>query len=451
MTNSTMVRPVDAGNVMLCADAESLAHPECIGLGDETLSAQSWLRTVTDAQQAREMVRSGRACKEIWVAGSDQMDAVNLAAALKRDRRANTVCLLAFKGTGSLLSRARCAGIDEVLDKQAFLSRYGACKQVYGQVGMTGAAEAPAVEQSFEDDGAAVSSPQADEVASTDAVFAAAKRMPSTVSQVEKGYLLAIVGAGGGVGKSTVAVLSACIAQSMGYRTALVDGDLQFGDVHYLSGCDDALRIDDLLMAPARIESLKPRDDMPAVLAAPVRLERSEAVAHEFLRAVALLRSRFDVVIVNTGPKWDDQHISLLEECSHALFVIDQRPSSVRACKHVLDLCARCGVASQPFLFALNRCTRGSLFSAIDVSCALRGVRVAELADGGNDVEELLGAGQPLDLVNSKNPLCASLKTLLRDILPETEGERQGASASANREGKRKLRFANRRKKAACL
>ncbi|WP_278853535.1 P-loop NTPase family protein [Gordonibacter pamelaeae] len=111
-----------------------------------------------------------------------------------------------------------------------------------------------------------------------------------------------------------------------------------------------------------------------------------------------------------------------LERCSKALFLVDQRPSSLRACRHALELCSRCGIATGPFLFAANRCAKGAPLTSIDVSCALRGAPAVELRDGGGEVEELLGAGQPLDLIAAKNDLCTSLEHVLVDLLPGCEG-----------------------------
>ena len=97
------------------------------------------------------------------------------------------------------------------------------------------------------------------------------------------------------------------------------------------------------------------------------------------------LTARFDVVVANTGAAWAEQHALLLERSSKALFLIDQRPSSLRACQHALDLCARCGIATGPFLYAVNRCSKNALFTSIDVSCSLRGAHVFELKDGGGE------------------------------------------------------------------
>jgi len=428
--------------VTLCADSTSLQHPECIGLADERLEMQLWLNVCSDAQEARTRMRDTEGRQEVWVAGSDQVDALNLAAALKRDRGDHKICLLAFQGSGSLYSRARAAGVDEILDKRAFLTRYGNRKrEMLGmkQLGVVASSVSAAAS-------GAVGMPTA---ASFDAPTGPLSAYPVRTPSSVQAHMLAVVGAGGGVGKSTIAVLCACIAQAKGHRTVLVDADLQFGDVHYLTGEDKALHMDELVSTPGRIDSLKAHDRMPAVLASPRRLEQSEQMVGQLPQVLDTLRSHFDVIIVNTGPEWGDGHLQLLEAGTNALFVLDQRPSSIRACKHALDLCTRCNIASQSFLFAINRCSRTSLFSSIDVSCALQGVHVTELQDGGRDVEEMLGAGQPLDLIDSRNALCVSLDRFLDEVLP------QSASASGNiplgDQRKRRSRFGTRRKKAACL
>jgi pilus assembly protein CpaE len=436
--------------VTLCADTVSLQHPECIGLDNERIEAQPWLKPFSNADEARAHVRSQRAWQEVWVAGSDQVDAINLAAALKRDAPDGKVCLLAFEGTGSLYSRARAAGIDEVLDRAAFVGRYGqrkrgiaarpseARKAVQAETQVL-----PPVERHRQP----ASVPCDSEVGLQPQVVAASS-VP-VAQQAAKGYMLTIVGAGGGVGKSTIAALCACLAQGMGFNTVLVDADLQFGDVHYLTGCDGALRCEDLLAAPSRIEALVPQGRLPAILACPRHLEQSEAVLQQLPRIIDDVRSRFDVVVVNTGANWGDSHMQLLEAGSNSLFVLDQRPSSIRSCQHALELCARCGVAAQPFLFAINRCSRSSLFSSIDVSCALQGAHVVELQEGGRDVEELLGSGQPLELIDSNNALCVSIRRFLDEMLPRTA--RSGQPDVPERAVKRRLLHRSRRKKAACL
>jgi pilus assembly protein CpaE len=129
-------------------------------------------------------------------------------------------------------------------------------------------------------------------------------------------------------------------------------------------------------------------------------------------------RETYDVVVVNTGSFWTEAHLQMMECSSNTLFLMDQRPTSVKAVQRALELCSRCGVAAHPFLFAVNRCTRNSLLSAVDVSCALNGATVAELKDGGRAVAELAGSGLAARLVEERNDLCLSLNELLGKVIP---------------------------------
>ena len=356
--------------VALCADTTSLQHPESIGLAGENLAAQDWLRIFSSAEEARRFLRTDRLVDEVWVASSDDVAPINLAATLKRDRSDRCVCMLSFEDPGSLKPAAMPVSV------------------------------APAT---------------APQPARCD------ERRPGA----RAGFLFPVVSGSGGAGKSTVSVLSALIAQRMGYNTLLLDFDLQFGDAPALMGVQNPLAVDDVLAVPSRLDQLRSDGRMPALLAAPRHLEDSEAVVERAPQLLDQLTARFDVVVANTGAAWAEQHALLLERSSKALFLIDQRPSSLRACQHALDLCARCGIATGPFLYAVNRCSKNALFTSIDVSCSLRGAHVFELKDGGGEVEELLGAGLPFDLLASRNDLCASLERVLSGVLP---GDRRAAA-----------------------
>lgn len=116
--------------VALCADEESLRTPELLGLGGENLLSQQWLRVFSSAEQAREFLKHDGSIQEVWVASNNEIAPINLAAAIKSDRRERRVCMLSAQESGSLKSRASAAGIDASLTRQAFIERYALCKQI---------------------------------------------------------------------------------------------------------------------------------------------------------------------------------------------------------------------------------------------------------------------------------------------------------------------------------
>lgn len=428
--------------VALCVDGTSLRHPEAIGLVGENLGAQEWLRLFSTGEEARRFLGADRSVEEVWVVSSDDIEAINLAASLKHDRADRRVCLVAFEGTGSLMSRANAAGVDASLTRQAFLDRYTQCKR---RSTMGGDALAAVVGGAAVPMAAGVGGFQAAAPVQTtptvqperprfEVAYRADPRMAATPAPApapqpavaprreSSAFLMPVVSGSGGAGKSTVAALSALIAQGLGYETLLLDYDLQFGDMAHALGAKGALAVDELLAVPERMAALRGEGRRPALLAAPKRLEDSERVVGQMPELLDKLGARFDVIIANTGAAWAEQHAVLLERSSKALFLVDQRASSLRACRHALDLCTRCGIATGPFSYALNRCAKNAVFTSIDVSCALGGAHVFELADGGSEVEELLGAGMPFDLLDSRNALCQSLEDMLMESLPNAAG-----------------------------
>ena len=429
-----------SARILLCADSQSCLQPSLIGLDGELLDAQEWIDVVQTGEEARRILAEGRLYDEIWVVSSDDVDAINLAATLKADAPGVRI-LLAGDGDGSMRSRAYTAAIDEVASMAEFVESYcqkKACVREY-RPSKDASADSrirplhvrPGEEALLRSNDQASSTHQAEE---------------EPLNIKGRGFLIPVVSGSGGVGKSTVSTLAALIAHRAGYRTLLLDFDLQFGDVAEALGVTDALSVDEIVSHPEIVERLSAMGGLPAIVKAPDRVETADALVAEASDLMSLLRSRFDVIIANTGAAWAEHHATILEQSNIALFLIDQRASSLRACKHALQLCSRCGIASRPFRFALNRCSRNALFTSIDVSCALRGATVFELRDGGPTVEEYFASGSALQLVEEGNELCVSLTSALSRLLPEGEQKLEVLSSDlrqkrgAKRRGRRFLR-----------
>lgn len=436
---------------ILCVDSSSLEYPQFIGLEGEDIVAQEWLSTYSTAAEARKALRGLSEGSDVWVVSCDDMEGINLAAALKRDDGCRRVELVSFGGTGSEVGRCQAAGISLIRGKSEFARRYFQKKT---ECGFAAVKEREEENGGVRDDPAELvleDSPvlfevgnqeglsgggetDSCEVVSRDEPMPSVPGRPAGVSR--SGFVVSVISGNGGVGKSTISVCLATLLQERGIRTALLDLDLQFGDVGFLLGTNEAFAVDELVAQPERVLRMEPKDGLPAVIEAPEKLEQSETVATSITEVIDLLRGNFDAVVVNTGSFWSDSHIQVIEASDKVLFVLDQRPSSVRACSRALDLCARCGVAVQPFRFVLNLCSKHALLSALDVSCALHGVQVSELKDGGREVGELLGAGLPAELMSSKNPFIESLRDLVPDLLPDHLRNAAGSSNTAVTEKK---------------
>ncbi|MDR0514597.1 MAG: hypothetical protein LBG81_05490, partial [Coriobacteriaceae bacterium] len=339
--------------IVLCIDSESYRNPGLIGLEGESLDAQQWLRVFCSALEARRYLQKHAAAQEVWVASSDEVDPINLAAAIKKDSTGKNVYLLATATTGSLKSRANVAGIDAVLTQGDFTRRYSSHKQAaiassdillrqppddspasFARQPSGGSSAALVQQPSGGSSAALVQQPSGGS-------SAALVQQPSGVrpgmfslqcldamdpnrrgQRRTSAYVLTIASASGGSGKSTVAALSALFAQGLGHHTLLLDADFQFGDMGFSLGIEKPLTIDALLGDPSKISQLKPQGLFPALLAAPKCLEQSELAFPELPALLGQLRMCFDVIVVNTGAFWAEHHAVLLEQSTSSLFLV---------------------------------------------------------------------------------------------------------------------------------
>lgn len=439
-------------HTILCLDTESLLHPELIGLEDENISAQPWLSVFTDACEVRQALASDKANSSVWVVSSDSMDGINLAAALKADNARRSIDFVTFESSGSVLSRCKAAGVGVIRGRNEFIRAYAAKKNqernTEDNTEEEKVYEGTVVKEKI------VSNSVSGSITSLaiDEPLLNLSKVVKPADQKNAELSIAVVSGSGGSGKSTVALCAAMIYQEFGFKTLLLDADLQFGDMAYMLGCDDAQTISDLIEEPERIARIVPEDGLPAVIAAPEYLEQSELIMTHFAEIIAFVKSCFDVVVINTGAFWTEQHAQIIESVDKTLFVLDQRPSSVRACSRALSLCSRCGIAIQPFAYALNFCSRHALLTPLDISCAMKGISVQEIKDGGKEVGELLGASLPKELLRTRNVFVESMRELCTTLLPEGNREVFQSMLEQEKSQRKGSPFSGfRRRRVACL
>ena len=140
--------------------------------------------------------------------------------------------------------------------------------------------------------------------------------------------LVCVLGPKGGTGKTLTATnLAVCLAQR-GKRVALVDLDLQFGDVALCLGLPPERTVYDLAQSPGALDY----DKLDAFLAmhssgvrtriAPRRPDQASAVGAELLREVySIVRSSFDWVVVDTPPGFTAEVITSIDSSTDVVMV----------------------------------------------------------------------------------------------------------------------------------
>ncbi len=152
-----------------------------------------------------------------------------------------------------------------------------------------------------------------------------------------RGLTIAIFGAKGGVGKSTIATnLGVALGSTLGQSVVLVDADNSFGDVAAMLDLKPERSIVDLARDVDAVERGNITDYLTRhesglwVLPAPREslLWRS-LMPDRFRKVVSLLTRRFDVVLIDTAGVLNDLSLAALEEANMVLWITSSDFSSI--------------------------------------------------------------------------------------------------------------------------
>ncbi|PJJ04115.1 pilus assembly protein CpaE [Streptomyces sp. 2333.5] len=248
------------------------------------------------------------------------------------------------------------------------------------------------------------------------------------------GTLVTVTGAKGGVGTTVTAVQLALAARAAGRSVALVDLDLQSGDVASYLDVQFRRSVVDL----AGIQDISVRVLQDAVhdhhtglglLLAPEEGERGEEVDDRAARQIlGALRSRYEVVLVDCGSQMQSANAAAVELAETALLVTTPDVVAVRAAKRQVRLWDRLQIRkAEDTTTVVNRLTRNTEIQPPLVAKAT-GTQVARthVPAAFKELQPCVDAGRLQDLDNRstvKQALCALAAEL---ALVESPAARQG-------------------------
>ncbi|MEU0191647.1 AAA family ATPase [Streptomyces afghaniensis] len=181
------------------------------------------------------------------------------------------------------------------------------------------------------------------------------------------GTVVTVSGAKGGVGTTLTAIQLALAAQASGRSTALVDMDLQTGDVASYLDVQFRRSVVDL----AAITDISPRvladavfrhDTGLALLLAPAEGERGEDVTDRAARQiVSALRSRYEVVVIDCGAQLNGAGAAAVEMADRALLITTPDVVAVRGAKRAVRMWDRLQIRkAEETTVVVNRYSRGT-------------------------------------------------------------------------------------------
>ncbi|AEN12089.1 MULTISPECIES: AAA family ATPase [unclassified Streptomyces] len=237
------------------------------------------------------------------------------------------------------------------------------------------------------------------------------------------GTVVTVSGAKGGVGTTVVAVQLALAANASGHSVALVDLDLQSGDIASYLDVQFRRSIVDL----STIQDISPRvlqdalfehDTGMALLLAPGDGERGEEVSDRVVRqTVSALRHRFEVVVVDCGTHMNSANAAAIEMADRTLLVTTPDVVTVRAAKRMVRLWNRLQIRkAEETVTVVNRHTRNTEIQPPLIE-KITATKVARIAVPANfkELHGAVDAGRMQDL-EAKSTVKQALWSLAGDL-----------------------------------
>jgi pilus assembly protein CpaE len=238
------------------------------------------------------------------------------------------------------------------------------------------------------------------------------------------GRLVVVLCPKGGVGKTTVSTnLAVTLAMAHPGQVALVDLDLQFGDVGQVLNLpvDNTIAdvgADGVVDVRALKVSLTQHSSGLLVLAAPNDLSIADDITPARLKAIIVrLVEQFPMVIVDTAAGIDDTTLAAVEQATDLLFVTTTDVTSLRSTTRLIEALDTLGLTGQHRHTVVNRANSRLGVSLADIERAI-GMPITATVPSSTSLASAANQGASLREINPRDKALRSLTELAEQFLP---------------------------------
>jgi len=250
-----------------------------------------------------------------------------------------------------------------------------------------------------------------------------------------RGKIVSIYSPKGGTGCTTLAVNLALALNNSDTKVALVDGNLQFGDVAVFVNeqgkntiVDLAPRADELDGEIVEEVMVKHSATGLHILAAPSRPEYAERVSSgQFSKVLEYLARLYDYVIVDTSPTLTDVILTTIDISDIIVLVTTQDIPSIKNCRLFLDLLQNLDINRDRIMFIMNRFDKKSNITPDRVADNLKQELALVIPMDDSTTVKAVNRGVPFVLDNKNQPAARGVFSLADGIRARVAAEETGA------------------------
>jgi pilus assembly protein CpaE len=256
-----------------------------------------------------------------------------------------------------------------------------------------------------------------------------------------RGHLVTVFSAKGGVGKTTTATNVAVALSQMNYKVCLVDLDLAFGDVGITlqlfpeNTIADAVALQADLDAESLDALLTKCSDHLFALAAPASpLARATINAELVGKILASFKQRFDFVVVDSPPAFDDHVLQAFDASDLLLLVLTLDIPALKNIKITLETLDLLNFPREKCRIVLNRADSKVGLSSADVETALKMPIAASIASA-REVPASVNRGETITMTMPRHPVSQMFTTLAKDCAAAMKQVRRDGAIEAPEPG----------------
>ena len=239
-----------------------------------------------------------------------------------------------------------------------------------------------------------------------------------------QGRILTVFSAKGGVGKTTVSTnLAVALADGGSRSVCLVDLDLSFGDVAITLQIFPTRTIADAVPMGAELDLhgleslLTPYRDGVQALVAPTSPDAKDSISAVLVgKVLQLLRGRFDYVVIDTPPAFDDQVLQAFDSSDLILLITTPDIPALKNLKITLETLSLLNYPREQSLLVLNRAQPKVGITAEEVSTTL-GMPIIAMVPSSAEIPASINRGEPLVLSDPRHPCSRGFFGLVESIL----------------------------------
>jgi pilus assembly protein CpaE len=255
----------------------------------------------------------------------------------------------------------------------------------------------------------------------------ARRRAMASTSSSGSGSMICVLGPKGGTGKTvTTANLASALAATE-KRVAVIDLDLQFGDVALCMGVRPETTIHDLAISPGTLDAdkldayLVPHESGAKVLVAPTRPDHAAVITVDFLRDIyGILRATNDFIVVDTSPGFTPEVISAIDASSDICMLSMLDTLSLKNTRLGLETLDLMGYDNARTVLVLNRADSRVGISDDDVE-RIVGRKPEVRVPSDVEVTRSVNDGKPIVLGRPKSEAAQSFRRLADVFMARVE------------------------------